>query len=104
MVHRPGTGYGPGFERYYYGYYGPYFARTARHDVEIKADVRNRLVWDSWVNADDIDIDVKNGVVTLTGEVDSIVEKRAAGDDAWDTPGVLDVANQLRIRQPEPQR
>jgi hypothetical protein len=23
--------------------------------------------------------------------------KRAAGDDAWDTPGVVDVSNQLHI-------
>lgn len=96
--------YGPGFERYYYGYYGPYFGRTTRADAEIKDDIRNRLVWDSWVDADQVNIDVKNGVVTLTGQVDSIVEKRAAGDDAWDTPGVLDVVNNLKVRQPAMQR
>ncbi|HOG47036.1 MAG TPA: BON domain-containing protein [Anaerolineae bacterium] len=96
--------YGPGFERYYYGAYGPYFGRTTRLDDEIKEDIHSRLTWDSWVDAGQVKIDVKNGVVTLTGEVDSIVEKRAAGDDAWDTPGVLDVSNMLKVRQPVMQR
>ena len=40
---------------------------------------------------------VQHGVVTLTGQVDSAMEKRAAGDDAWETPGVLDVQNDLVI-------
>ncbi len=85
--------------RYYYGYYGPYWTATTCSDTEIAEDVRNRLVWDSWVDADQIDIRVERRVVTLDGEVDSIVEKRSAGDDAWDTPGVLDVVNNLRVRQ-----
>lgn len=89
----------PGYARYYYGYYGPYWMATVRSDAELAADVRNRLVWDSWVNADQVQVTVRNRVVTLSGQVDSIVEKRAAGDDAWDTPGVLDVVNNLEIRQ-----
>ena len=89
------------FSRYYYGYYGPYYTRTARSDEEIEKEIRDRLVWDSWVDANQVRVEVHEGIVTLTGEVDSIVEKRAAGDDAWDTLGVLDVNNQLTIRQPE---
>ena len=92
------------YARYYYGTYGPYSSRVARGDEEITSDIRNRLTWDSWVNADQINIDVKNGVVTLTGDVDSAVEKRAAGDDAWDTVGVIDVNNLLHVRQPVPQQ
>ena len=42
-----------------------------------------------------IKVDVKQGVVVLGGEVPTWVAKRAAGDDAWDTPGVVDVSNQL---------
>lgn len=96
--------FGPGYGRYYYGLYGPYWSRTARNDAEIADDVRNRLVWDSWVDANQVNVQVNGGVVTLSGEIDSIVEKRAAGDDAWDTPGVRDVANNLAIRQPVPER
>jgi osmotically-inducible protein OsmY len=95
---------GPGYARYYYGYYGPYWMATVRTDAEIAEDVRNRLVWDSWVNAEQIRVEVRHRVVSLTGDVDSIVEKRAAGDDAWDTPGVLDVDNQLRVSQPVMER
>jgi len=90
------------YNRYDYGYYGPYYGRITRSDAEIQDDIRNHLIWDSWVNADQIKVDVAHGVVTLTGEVDSVIEKRAAGDDAWDTPGVIDVINNLRIRRATP--
>jgi osmotically-inducible protein OsmY len=86
--------------RYYYGSYGPYYGRTPRNDEEIRSDIRDRLIWDSWVDADRVMVDVSRGVVTLRGEVDTVIEKRAAGDDAWDTPGVVDVLNEIRIRQP----
>jgi osmotically-inducible protein OsmY len=36
-------------------------------------------------------------VVVLGGEVESPIVKRVAGDDAWDTPGVLDVSNELVV-------
>ena len=45
----------------------------------------------------DLEVDVKKGVVILTGEVSSAVAKRAAGDDCWDTAGVVDVSNQLIV-------
>jgi len=99
----PDYPFGPTHGRYYYGFYGPYWRHVARSDAEIADDVRNRLVWDNWVDANRVNVQVTGGVVTLTGEVDSIVEKRAAGDDAWDTPGVRDVINNLTIRQPVPE-
>jgi osmotically-inducible protein OsmY len=40
---------------------------------------------------------VKKNVVILTGDVSSPLAKRAAGDDAWETPGVVDVSNQLQV-------
>lgn len=96
--------YGPPYSvwnsRYYYGFYGPHAGATPRSDEELAADIRNRLTWDSWVNAEQVNIRVEGAVVTLEGDADSIVEKRAAGDDAWDTPGVRDVVNNLKVRQP----
>lgn len=91
------------YARYYYGTYGPYHARISRSDEEIRDEVCNRLVWDDWVTADQVNVTVENGVVTLTGNVDSVVEKRAAGDDAWDTPGVVDVNNLLAVPQFAPE-
>ncbi len=40
---------------------------------------------------------MKQHVVVLGGRVGSALAKRAAGDDAWDTPGVVDVSNQLVV-------
>ena len=42
-------------------------------------------------------VDVKRKVVILTGAVSTSRAKRAAGDDAWDTSGVVDVSNQLQV-------
>ncbi len=83
--------------RYYYNYYGPYYAEINRSDQEIREDVERNLRWDSWVDSNQVNIEVQNRIVTLTGTVDSLVEKRAAGDDAWDTIGVVDVYNNLQV-------
>jgi osmotically-inducible protein OsmY len=85
--------------RYYYGFYGPHYGQTAGvvSDGDIESDVRSALRWDSYVDAGKVDVSVRNGKVTLAGIVDSPLAKRAAGDDAWDTPGVADVENYLEV-------
>jgi hypothetical protein len=65
-------------------------------DGEIKSTVVKRLKENPHTKNDDIKVDVKQAVVILGGEVSSWLAKRAAGDDAWDTPGVVDVSNQLK--------
>jgi osmotically-inducible protein OsmY len=47
-----------------------------------------------------IRVQVDQRAVVLGGEVDSPITKRVAGDDAWDTPGVVDVSNQLVVSGP----
>ena len=88
-------------QRYYLSLYGPYFSRLTQPDVldddEIDTLVRDGLFWDSWVDAVKIEVIVKDGMVTLQGTVQNQLEKRAAGDDAWDTPGVRDVKNEIEI-------
>lgn len=49
------------------------------------------------MDAGSIQVQVKNGEVTLTGEVDSLMAKRSAGDDACDVPGVKNIHNNLNI-------
>jgi hypothetical protein len=71
-----------------------------RSDGDIKSAVVERLKTNTYTKDDDIRVDVKQRVVVLGGEVSSWVAKRTAGDDAWDTPGVIDVSNQLRVRDP----
>jgi osmotically-inducible protein OsmY len=83
-------------ERYYYGWYDqPPQAEPT--DREIKSNVVGRLRENLHTKDHDLQVDVKKGVVILTGEVSSSVAKRAAGDDCWDTAGVVDVSNQLAV-------
>ena len=88
-------------DRYYYDWYGPdSFPPQKPTDGEIKSMVVDQLRANSHTKGDEITVDVKRNVVILTGEVSSSLAKRAAGDDAWDTPGVADVSNQLTVRSP----
>jgi osmotically-inducible protein OsmY len=82
--------------RYYYDWWGNDPKDLSDH--EIKSIVVDRLRTNEWTKPDDIRVDVKQHVVILGGEVSSWLAKRAAGDDAWDTPGVVDVSNQLTVR------
>ena len=82
-------------DRYYYGWYGQ--QQSPATDGEIKSNVVDRLRENVHTKDHDLVVDIKKGVVILTGEVSSSVAKRAAGDDCWDTLGVVDVSNQLSV-------
>lgn len=75
---------------------------TELGDREILAAVRRRLYEDVWLDVDRIDVEVEDGVVTLSGEVDDYMEARYAWDDAWETEGVRGVLNQLAVRLDRP--
>ncbi|MGF1606010.1 MAG: BON domain-containing protein [Rhodothalassiaceae bacterium] len=53
-----------------------------RLDKDIHADIRSNLEWDLLVDADQIDVSVRDGVVRLSGAVGSAVEKAEAVYDA----------------------
>lgn len=82
-------------ERYYYGWAEEPRPIPEPADLDIKSAVVSRLRDNPQTKGCDIKVDVKQKVVILGGEVPHWVAKRAAGDDAWDTPGVVDVSNQL---------
>src|ERR1700716_2276403 len=71
-----------------------------RSDSEIERDVREELKWDPDLNADDIAVSVKNGVVTLAGFVPSYSDRLEAEAAAKRVAGVLAVANDLEVRLP----
>ena len=48
-----------------------------------------------------IDVGLARGVVTLSGEVPSLAQKRLAGALAWRVPGTRDVVNSLDVRPAE---
>ncbi len=63
----------------------------------LRTQLWRALVSDPRFDASDILLEVEAGVVTLRGEVESAAAKRAAGELAWETAGVVDVSNQLFI-------
>lgn len=71
-----------------------------KSDSEIKRDVEEELRFDPDIDASDIGVAVKNGVVTLTGFVKSYTEKFEAEADAKRVSGVVGLANDLEVRLP----
>src|SRR4051812_16980621 len=71
-----------------------------KSDSEIKSDVEAELRWDPDIDASDIAVAVKDGVVTLSGFVRSYSQKWEAEADAKRVAGVLGVANEIEVRLP----
>ena len=72
-----------------------------RSDSDIRRDVEDELRWDPEIDATDIAVSVKNGVVTLAGFVRSYMQKYHAEADAKRVAGVVAVANDLEVRLPD---
>lgn len=70
-----------------------------RSDDRIKEDVNDRLTDDWSLDASDIEVDVGEGEVTLSGEVSSRADKRRAEDIAETVSGVRNCQNNIRVRQ-----
>ncbi len=78
-------------------------------DLELREDVAESVVKTEFepiagstgIARGRIDIEVKDGMVTLNGVVSSLVSKRLAGAMAWWIPGVCDVINGIAVDPPE---
>ena len=68
--------------------------------ADLKDDVLDELKWNPSVNETGIGVIVHDGVVTLTGAVESFAEKSAAEKAAQRVAGVQAVANEISIRLP----
>jgi osmotically-inducible protein OsmY len=66
----------------------------------MQKDVLAELKWDARVMPNEIGVVVKNGIVTLTGWVDSYPKKWAAEEAAHRVRGVKAVANDIEVRLP----
>lgn len=69
-------------------------------DSDIKRDVENELRWDPDIDATDIAVTVKEGVVTLAGFVRSYSQKWEAERDAKRVSGVVAIADDIEVRLP----
>jgi osmotically-inducible protein OsmY len=71
---------------------------TTRADEKVQREVIEELGWDARVQPNEIGVAVKNGIVTLTGWVDSYGKKWAAEASAHRLRGVRGVANDIEVR------
>ena len=73
-------------------------ATVSRTDQEIQNNVLAELKWDAQVQPNEIGVIVKDGVVTLTGWVDSYLKKWSAEETVLRVAGVKAVANDIEVR------
>lgn len=78
----------------WYDYEPDYTLR--RSDANIKEEIEDELWWSPFVDSDDIDISVTNGVATLTGTADSYSERRIAAENALEG-GAVQVHNEIEV-------
>lgn len=67
-------------------------------DADLKRDVTAELAWDPAVKATAIGVAVKDGVVTLTGHLDTFAEKHAAARAVKRVAGVKAIAVELDVK------
>ena len=71
-----------------------------KNDLEIQADVLAEMRWDPKINAPQIGVEVSNGVVTLSGYVESYLEKISAEKAAKRVIGVGAIAQEIKVLLP----
>jgi osmotically-inducible protein OsmY len=73
---------------------------TEQSDVALAKEIRDsfRRHWTTSRVADRIRVGVKDGVATLTGDLDTWDERLEAGHVALDTEGVWKVQNRLTVK------
>jgi osmotically-inducible protein OsmY len=66
-------------------------------DIQIQKDVMDELKWQPFLNSSEIGVAVKNGIVTLSGIVDSFSKKLTAERAAKKVAGVKAIAEDIQI-------
>lgn len=66
-------------------------------DWEIKEDIEDELFWSPFVDSNEVYVSVKDGIATLTGTVESWMERGAAADNAYQG-GAKEVHNYLKVQ------
>ena len=70
------------------------------NDRQLQQDVIAELSWDAAVNASRIGVEAKNGIITLSGHVESYAQKWAAERAAQRVSGVKGVAVEMDVVLP----
>jgi len=72
-----------------------------RNDSELQRDVLAELRWEPALREEEIGVAVKDGVVTLTGYVDTYAQKFLTERAAERVTGVRAIAEELKVRLPK---
>ncbi|WP_291515471.1 BON domain-containing protein [Bdellovibrio sp. ArHS] len=80
-------------------YYGKGPRGFTRTDERIKEEVCEGLTRHGLIDAQDIEVDVDNGIVTLAGTVPERKMKHLAEDCAESCLGVKDIVNNIRVKK-----
>jgi hypothetical protein len=83
---------------------GPHAGRGPKHwrraDERIREDVCEALTRHPAIDAGELEVDVREGVVTLRGAVENRTAKRLAEDIAESVSGVTDVQAEMHVHDP----
>jgi osmotically-inducible protein OsmY len=71
-----------------------------KSDLEIQNDVITELMHDPYIHASQIGVEVSNGVVTLSGHVESYYEKWKAENTTKKVKGVNALAQEIKVTLP----
>lgn len=69
-------------------------------DAQLQADVLDELQWDPRFNAAEIGVSVKNGIVTLSGHVNSFTEKLAVEEATRRVKDVKGMVEEISVNLP----
>jgi osmotically-inducible protein OsmY len=69
-----------------------------KSDSQLKKDVESELEWDAVVKSNNVGVAAKDGVITLSGHIDSYAEKYAAERAVQRVQGVKGLAVELDVR------
>ena len=84
---------------YDFDWYAPAGVSATRLDAAIAEEINQELAWSPFVDANEVDVAVRDGTATLTGRVDSVAERQAAAENAFEG-GATAVVNQLQVAPP----
>jgi osmotically-inducible protein OsmY len=68
-----------------------------REDDELRGVALQALIWDTEVPSDAVDVKVRDGWLTLTGDVNFQFQSDAAYDDVASLYGVYGITNEIKV-------
>lgn len=73
---------------------------TMKNNQELQTDVQNAIKWEPLLNAAEIGVTAKDGIVSLTGVVDSYAKKMEAENAAKRVIGVKALVEKIEVKLP----